>query len=422
MSLLKNYNNTIVACYIGYIVQAIVNNFVPLLFITFQNTYNISLDRITLLVTVNFGVQLLVDLLSSKLVDKTGWRTAMIAAHVFAALGLAGLTLLPELFGAAFYGLLLAVIFYAVGGGLLEVCVSPIVEACPTKRKAAAMSLLHSFYCWGSVAVILASSLYFLFRGTGDWKVMALIWAAVPALNCIYFMLVPMPEQEAEAKSGSFKALFGNKIFWLMALLMICAGASEVCIAQWASSFAESGLGVSKVVGDIAGPCAFAFLMGVSRLVFAKLSEKVRLEPMLLVSGALCAGGYLIIALSPNAVLSLVGCGICGFAVGAMWPGTFSLSAGGIKGGGTMMFAFLALAGDVGCTAGPTLVGFVTDAFGGELQKGLSFGIIFPVILCIGLAVFMVINAKNKKKTMLEASLSETPGVKEEKDNDSIQS
>ena len=422
MSLLKNYNNTIVACYIGYIVQAIVNNFVPLLFITFQNTYNISLDRITLLVTVNFGVQLFVDLLSSKLVDKTGWRIAMIAAHVFAALGLAGLTLLPELFEDAFYGLLLAVVFYAVGGGLLEVCVSPIVEACPTKRKAAAMSLLHSFYCWGSVAVILASSLYFLFRGTGDWKVMALIWAAVPALNCIYFMLVPMPEQEAEAKSGSFKALFGNKIFWLMALLMICAGASEVCIAQWASSFAESGLGVSKVVGDIAGPCAFAFLMGVSRLVFAKLSEKVRLEPMLLISGALCAGGYLIIALSPNAVLSLVGCGICGFAVGAMWPGTFSLSAGGIKGGGTMMFAFLALAGDVGCTAGPTLVGFVTDAFGGELQKGLSFGIIFPVILCIGLAVFMVINAKNKKKTMLEASLSETPGVKEEKDNDSIQS
>lgn len=422
MSLLKNYNNTIVACYIGYIVQAIVNNFVPLLFITFQNTYNISLDRITLLVTVNFGVQLFVDLLSSKLVDKTGWRIAMIAAHVFAALGLAGLTLLPELFEDAFYGLLLAVVFYAVGGGLLEVCVSPIVEACPTKRKAAAMSLLHSFYCWGAVAVILASSLYFLFRGTGDWKVMALIWAAVPALNCIYFMLVPMPEQEAEAKSGSFKALFGNKIFWLMALLMICAGASELCIAQWASSFAESGLGVSKVVGDIAGPCAFAFLMGVSRLVFAKLSEKVRLEPMLLVSGALCAGGYLIIALSPNAVLSLVGCGICGFAVGAMWPGTFSLSAGGIKGGGTMMFAFLALAGDVGCTAGPTLVGFVTDAFGGELQKGLSFGIIFPVILCIGLAVFMVINAKNKKKTMLEASLSETPGVKEEKDNDSIQS
>ena len=398
MSLLKNYNNTIVACYIGYIVQAIVNNFVPLLFITFQNTYNISLDRITLLVTVNFGVQLLVDLLSSKLVDKTGWRIAMIAAHVFAALGLAGLTLLPELFEDAFYGLLLAVVFYAVGGGLLEVCVSPIVEACPTKRKAAAMSLLHSFYCWGSVAVILASSLYFLFRGTGDWKVMALIWAAVPAFNCIYFMLVPMPEQEAEAKSGSFKALFGNKIFWLMALLMICAGASEVCIAQWASSFAESGLGVSKVVGDIAGPCAFAFLMGVSRLVFAKLSEKMRLEPMLLVSGALCAGGYLIIALSPNAVLSLVGCGICGFAVGAMWPGTFSLSAGGIKGGGTMMFAFLALAGDIGCTAGPTLVGFVTDALGGELQKGLSFGIIFPVILCIGLAVFMVINAKNKKK------------------------
>lgn len=420
MSLLKNYNNTIVACYIGYIVQAVVNNFAPLLFITFQNTYDISLDKITMLVTINFGVQLLVDLISSKLVDKIGWRIAMVAAHIFATLGIAGLALLPELFDDAFYGLMIAVMLYAVGGGLLEVCVSPIVEACPTKKKAAAMSLLHSFYCWGAVVVILISSLYFLFQGTAGWKLMAFIWAAIPALNCIYFLLVPIPKQEGEAKSGSFKSLVKNKTFWLMAVLMICAGASEVCIAQWASSFAESGLKVTKVVGDIAGPCAFAFLMGISRLVFAKLSERVRLEPMLLISGILCALGYLIIAVSPNAVLSLVGCGICGFAVGAMWPGTFSLSASGIKGGGTMMFAFLALAGDVGCTVGPTLVGLVADSAGGNLQTGLSFGIIFPVIMCVGIIVLMLITRKKYNKTA--EPLFEENGENKEGNNDSKQS
>lgn len=422
MSLLKNYNNTIVSCYIGYIVQAIVNNFAPLLFLTFQSQYDISLDKITMLVTINFGVQLLVDLISAKVVDKIGWRAAMVTAHIFATLGIAGLAFLPELFADEFYGLMIAVMLYAVGGGLLEVCVSPIVEACPTKRKAAAMSLLHSFYCWGAVAVILISSLYFMFEGTAGWKMMAYIWAIIPALNCIYFLLVPMPKQEAEEKTGNFKSLMTNRVFWLMVLLMVCAGASEVCIAQWASSFAESGLGVSKVVGDIAGPCAFAFLMGISRLIFAKLSEKLKLEPLLLISGILCAAGYLIIAVSPNAILSLVGFGICGFAVGAMWPGTFSLSANGIKGGGTMMFAFLALAGDVGCTAGPTLVGLVTDATDGRLQTGLSFGIIFPAVLSLGLIIYMLINKRNKKAA-LDVPLSESRGAdKEENNNDNIQS
>ena len=420
MSLLKSHNNTIVACYIGYIVQAIVNNFLPLLFITFRDSYGISIEKITLLTTLNFGMQLLVDLISSKLVDKIGWRISMIAAHIFAALGLAGSAFLPELFDDKFYGLLIAVMLYAVGGGLLEVCVSPIVEACPTKKKAAAMSLLHSFYCWGSVAVIAISSVYFMLKGTAEWKIMALIWAAVPALNCIYFMLVPMPKQEGEAKSGSFKSLFTNKMFWLMALLMVCAGASEIGISQWASGFAESALGVTKAVGDIAGPCAFAFLMGIARLVFAKLSERVKLEPMLLASGLLCAGSYLIIALSNNAALSLVGCGLCGFAVGALWPGTFSLSAGGIKGGGTMMFAFLALAGDVGCTVGPTLVGLVADSAGGNLQTGLSFGIIFPVIMCVGIIVLMLITRKKYNKTA--EPLFEENGENKEGNNDSKQS
>lgn len=419
MSVLKSYDHTIVGCYIGYVVQAIVNNFAPLLFITFQNSYGIELEKITMLITVNFGVQLLVDLLSAKFADKIGWRACMIAAHLFAALGLSGLAFLPELFQEEFYGLLIAVMLYGIGGGLLEVCVSPIVEACPTKRKAAAMSLLHSFYCWGSVLVILVSSLYFMFRGTGDWKIMALIWAAVPALNLIYFLLVPMPEQSGEKAPGSFKSLLGNGMFWLMALLMFCAGASELCISQWASGFAESGLNVTKAVGDIAGPCLFAFLMGISRLLFAKLSDKIKIEYILTCSCLLCAAGYLLIALSPDAVGALVGCGLCGLSVGALWPGTFSMSAAGIKGGGTMMFALLALAGDVGCTTGPTLVGLVTDALDGSLQTGLSFGIIFPLLMTIGLIVLVAVR-KSKSKKLGESLL--LPREKEREKDDSERS
>ena len=422
MSLLKNYNNTIVACYIGCVVQAIVNNFAPLLFITFRDSYGIALDKITLLITVNFGVQLLVDVLSAKLVDKIGWRVAMVAAHVFAAFGLAGLAFLPELFADPFYGLLLAAIFYGMGGGLLEVCVSPIVEACPTKRKAAAMSLLHSFYCWGSVLVILASSLYFMFRGVGDWKIMALIWAAIPALNCIYFLLVPMPRQEEAAQAGSLKKLFSDKKFWLMLLLMFCAGASELCISQWASGFAESGLGVEKAVGDIAGPCAFALLMGISRLLFAKLSDKMALEKMLLASSAVCIAGYLMIAFSSEAVTALIGCGVCGLAVGALWPGTCSMSAGSIK-GGTMMFALLALAGDIGCTTGPTLVGLVTDATDGSLQTGLSFGTIFPVLMFTGLLIYAVAAAKKKRSALgVKLSGGEEKEIAEEQNDDNFKS
>lgn len=379
------YQSTIKACFIGYIVQAIVNNFAPLLFLIFQSTYNIPLSKITLLITFNFFVQLCVDMLSAGFIDKIGYRTAIILAHVLSALGLVSLAVLPGMLPNAFAGLLIAVMIYAVGGGLLEVLVSPIVEACPTDNKETAMSLLHSFYCWGHVGVVLLTTLFFSVFGVGKWKVLAILWAVIPALNCLLFAKVPVYSLLEEGDAGlPVKKLFGNKTFWLLLLLMICAGASEQAVSQWASTFAESGLNVSKTVGDLAGPMFFAILMGVSRTFYGKYGEKIELNMFMRLSAVLCVCSYLLISLSPMPVFGLLGCGICGLSVGILWPGFFSIAANVIPRGGTMLFALLALGGDVGCSAGPTFAGMVSSAAGGNLHMGILAAVIFPVMMFAG--------------------------------------
>ena len=367
----QNYKHTINACYIGYITQAVVNNFAPLLFLTFQRSYGISLGKISFLVTVNFGVQLLVDFLAAHFVDRIGYRISIVTAHILAAVGLIGLALFPQMMEDSYSGLMAAIILYAVGGGLLEVLVSPIVEACPTERKAAAMSLLHSFYCWGHMGVVILSTAFFYLFGIDQWQVLAVIWAAVPLANALYFFLVPIRTLAEEEEGLSIRRLSGKMVFWILMVLMICAGASEQAVSQWASAFAESGLHVSKSVGDLAGPCAFAFFMGVSRVVSAKYSDRISLERIMLGSGGLCVVSYLLIALSPWPVLSLAGCALCGFAVGALWPSTFSLAMKKIPGGGTAMFALFALAGDIGCAGGPLVVGRISGVFGDDLRIGI---------------------------------------------------
>ncbi len=379
------YQSTIKACFIGYIVQAIVNNFAPLLFLIFQSTYNIPLSKITLLITFNFFVQLCVDMLSAGFIDKIGYRTAIILAHVLSSLGLVSLAVLPGMLPNAFAGLLIAVMIYAVGGGLLEVLVSPIVEACPTDNKETAMSLLHSFYCWGHVGVVLLTTLFFTVFGVGKWRVLAILWAVIPALNCLVFAKVPVYSLLEEGDAGlPVKKLFGNKTFWLLLLLMICAGASEQAVSQWASTFAESGLNVSKTVGDLAGPMFFAILMGVSRTFYGKYGEKIDLNMFMRLSAVLCVCSYLLISLSRMPVFSLLGCGICGLSVGILWPGSFSIAANVIPRGGTMLFALLALGGDIGCSAGPTFAGMVSSAAGGNLHMGILAAVIFPVMMFAG--------------------------------------
>ena len=387
MTIRMNYNHTLLVSYTGYITQSIVNTFVPLLFLTFQSTYQIPIDKITLLVTINFVIQLLVDLLSTKFVDRIGYRVCIVAAHLFAASGLVGISLFPDWFSDPFIGLLTAVCLYAVGGGLIEVLISPIVEACPTERKAAAMSLLHSFYCWGCVLVVLLSTLYFSLAGIQNWRILSMLWAIIPLWNAFYFTQVPISTLEETHKTIPLRSLLSKRIFWILALLMICAGASELAMSQWASAFAESGLQVSKTLGDLAGPCMFAVLMGLSRVLYAKWSERINLPHAMLLCGFLCIGGYLIAALVPIPFVALLGCGLCGFSVGILWPGTFSLAAVKCPGGGTAMFALLALFGDVGCSIGPTLVGFISGFASNGLRTGLLVALLFPLLLLLGIGL-----------------------------------
>ena len=380
----QKYQKTIYACFVGYIVQAIVNNFVPLLFLTFEKSYHIPLSQITMLITINFGIQLLVDLLSAGFVDRIGYRVSVVLAHVFAAVGLVGLVLLPEIMPNAFAGLLIAVFIYALGGGLIEVLISPIVESCPTDNKEKAMSLLHSFYCWGHVGVVLLSTVFFGIFGIANWKILACIWALIPVINAFVFAKAPIAPLIEEGESGmTMLDLCKSKAFWVMMLMMLCAGASEQAVSQWASTFAEKGLGVTKTIGDLAGPMTFAILMGSSRAFYGKFGHKIDLDRFMLGSSVLCIFSYLLIVASPIPFLLLVGCGICGLSVGIMWPGTFSKASVALKNGGTAMFALLALAGDLGCSGGPTLVGFVSSAAADNLKAGILVAIVFPVVMAV---------------------------------------
>lgn len=382
----KNYQRTIYACFVGYIVQAIVNNFVPLLFLTFEGTYGIEMSRITMLITMNFGVQLVVDLLSAGFVDKIGYRISIVLAHIFSAAGLAGLVFLPEILPDAYTGLCISVVIYALGGGLIEVLISPIMESCPTDNKEKAMSLLHSFYCWGHVGVVLLSTIFFRLAGIENWRILTLLWVVIPVVNGIVFLKSPIAPLIEEGESGlSMKELFRNKIFWLLMLMMLCAGASEQSVSQWASTFAEQGLGVTKTIGDLAGPMAFAILMGSARAFYGKFGDKLNLDRFMLASGVLCVFSYLCIALAPSPVVSLAGCAICGLSVGIMWPGSFSKASAAIRNGGTAMFALLALAGDLGCSGGPTLVGYVSSAAADNLRIGILAAIVFPVLLIVAI-------------------------------------
>lgn len=388
------YKHTMYASFIGYIVQAIINNFIPLLFLTFQSSYNIPISKITFLVTFNFGFQLLIDFLSAGFIDKIGYRLSVIIAHICAGLGLISLTILPEIFSDPFIGLLISVMIYAIGGGLIEVLISPIVEACPTDNKEAAMILLHSFYCWGHVSVVLISTIFFSVFGILNWKYLAIFWSLIPIFNIFLFIKVPILHLIEDGENSlTVKELLSNKIFWLMILLMICAGASEQSVSQWASTFAEKTLNGNKALGDLAGPMFFAIMMGISRTIYGKLGEKINLKLLMIFCSLLCFISYIIISLSPWPLLSLIGCGICGFSVGILWPGTFSISSSILKKGGTALFAFLALAGDVGCSLGPTIVGRLSSIFNDNIKIGILFSSIFPILLIIGI----ILSGINKK-------------------------
>ena len=389
MTKTKNYKKTLIACYLGFITQAISANFTPLLFLTFKSTYGISLEMIAVIPMVFYLTQLLVDLVAVKFADIIGYRACVIASQLVSALGLILMAFLPEVLPNPFVGILISVVLYAIGSGLIEVLLSPIVEACPFENKAGVMSLLHSFYCWGAVGVILGSTLFFAIFGTAYWHILTLIWAVVPLLNTVNFLFCPIERLVEEGEGLRIGQLLRLPLFLLMILLMICVGASEATMTQWASAFTESALGVSKTVGDLVGPCLFAVFMGVARVFYGKKSEKIDLTRVMLYCGSLCVVCYLLAALSPIPIIGLVGCALCGLSVGIMWPGTISISSQKCPKGGTAMFAFLALAGDLGAAIGPGMVGGIADAVGGNLKTGLLFAVVFPVVLIFGLILLI---------------------------------
>ena len=379
----SKYQKTLIACYLGFITQAIAANFAPLLFLTFHRTYQISLGRIAFISTAFFFTQLLVDLFCAKYVDRIGYRRSVIASEVFSAAGLIGLAFLPSLLPDPYVGILISVIIYAMGSGLIEVLVSPIVEACPFDNKDSVMSLLHSVYCGGSVGVILLSTIFFAIFGIENWRILACIWALIPLYNTFNFISCPIESLTEEGEGLSIRQLCHIPIFWIALILMVCAGASEISMAQWASAYVESALGISKSIGDIIGPCLFAVMMGMSRSFYGKYGENIDLMKFMIGSGALCLVCYLLSALAPLPFLNLVGCAVCGFSVGIMWPGTISIASKKIPLGGTAMFALLAMAGDLGGSVGPGIVGFVTQNANDNLKVGMLAGGVFPTVLVL---------------------------------------
>ena len=383
----NNYQKTLLACYLGFVTQAISANYAPLLFLTFRGTYGISLEKIAMIPMVFYLAQLFVDLAATRFADRIGYRRCVVASQVLSAAGLAALAFLPDLLPNPFAGILMAVVLYAVGSGLIEVLVSPIVEACPFDNKDGVMSLLHSFYCWGALGVILGSTLFFALFGVENWRILTVLWALVPLYNMVNFVSCPIERLVEEGRSMAPAQLFRLPLFWLIILLMVCSGASEAAMAQWASAFTESALGVSKTVGDLAGPGLFALFMGISRVLYGRFSERLDLTRTMLFCGVLCAGCYLVAALAASPVLGLAGCALCGLAVGIMWPGSISISAQKCPRGGTAMFAFLALAGDLGATISPTMTGSFAELAGGNLKAGLLAAAVFPVVMGLGLLV-----------------------------------
>lgn len=387
-----NYKHTRIAAYVGFITQAIVNNFSPLLFVTFSGQFGLNLEDLSLLITINFGVQILIDFTSTWFVKPLGTRLCCVLAHVTAAMGLVMYGVLPFIM-PPFVGLIIANIFCAIGGGLDEVVISPVVEAIPGDEKASAMAMLHSFYCWGQVGVVALSTLFFAVFGISHWNTVSILWAIVPAANAVMFCFVPICELNEGGIDTPLRQLFKSRIFILFLVIMICAGASELAMSQWASLFAEEGLGVTKTVGDLLGPCSFAILMGISRLAFGIWGSRMNLGRFILGSGILCVVSYMIAVFAHNPIIALMGCALCGLSVGLMWPGTYSMASARFTAGGNAMFSILALAGDIGCTSGPTIAGLVGDATG-DIKRGLMTAAVFPAVLAVSVGILVF-----KKKT-----------------------
>lgn len=397
---MDKYFRTRIACYIGYFVQAIINNFLPLLFVTFNTKYSLTYDKIGTLIVINFCVQIAVDVCSIKLIDRLTYRGAALLAHILASVGLISLSILPQIMENTFLSIVISIIIYATGSGLIEVIISPLIEYLPGKRGAARMSFLHSFYCWGQVLTVAFTTILFAVLGLDNWHIIAFIWAMVPTANFFIFLKAPIVVPKSEQQGGVRDKVFTKPFFYLLFVLMLCAGASEIAASQWASTFAEQGLGLNKAVGDLLGPCAFALLMGIGRLLYGIFGQKLNVYRLLLICSASCLICYLGIAFSQKPIISIVFCALCGLSVSVMWPMSFSMASMRFKNGGAPMFGFLAAAGDLGCSLGPWVVGIISSK--ASLQHGFLISSIFPGVMIILMIYCVVKFCCTKPKNVLK--------------------
>ncbi len=384
-----NFRHTKLACYIGSFSQAIVCNFMPLLFVIFNQDYKIALYLVTLLATVNFVMQFTMDFVSLFFIDRVSYRTTIITAHLLAGAGFLVLGLIVPNAEHIYAAIIFSVLLFSAGGGIFEVLISPIMEACPSDNKAASMSFLHSMYGFGCVAVIIITNVLLFVFGKENWYQIAIIWAVIPLLNALYFFFVPINKVVENNERMPMHKLIKRKSFLIFFLIMFCSGATEIAMSQWASAFAESSLGISKALGDILGPCIFALMLAFSRVLYSKLANRINLAKYLLFCGIATVFLYIFAAVLPFRFAAITACGLCGFTAGIMWPGTISLAAKTYPTGGAAMFGLFALAGDLGCTLGPTTVGMVSSAFGGDLRTGLLISCVFPILLVGGVSLLM---------------------------------
>lgn len=391
------YSHTRAACCLAYVTQSVAAMFMPLLFVRFGSEFGLSLDRLTALVTVTFFTQIFVDAAAPLIVKKTGYRALAITAALFSFCGILGLYFMADIVPGAFWGLFICTVLYAIGSGLIEVLITPIVDSCPTDKKAGSMAFVHSAYCAGCALVVLLSTVYFAVFGIENWRYLAVLFSAVPLLAAVSFSLVPIVTPEEVRERGRVRDMFKDPLFWLFGVVMICAGASELSMSQWASAFAEAGLGVSKTMGDLLGPCAFAVLMFIGRILYGRISDRVDIIKVMFGCGALCIVSYLLASFASNPVVALMGCCLCGLAVAPMWPATFSLCGKYMPNISSAVFAVYALLGDVGCTGGPTAVGIISGD-SSNISKGLSVALVFPALLIVCLAAVKIIFYKKQSK------------------------
>jgi len=407
----NQYTSTLFACYLGYITQAIVVNLAPLFFVIFQNSFGVTYGDLAGLVLLTFVVQIVTDAIMIKVTPLVGYRKCAVAAHVFSAVGLALLAFLPRIMNP-YGGILISVVLYSIGGGLTEVVISPIVDALPGDAKASAMSLLHAFYSWGQVAVVILSTVVLALIGDDNWRWIPLGWAMIPFFNLFNFMRVPIVEVSEEQKTNGIGTFLKSPIFLVALFMMICGGASEQAMAQWASLFAERALGVSKVLGDLLGPCLFALCMGIGRTGYGIFGEKINIEKALLACAGISVVCYLVTVFVPVPVISLLGCAFCGFGVSLMWPGVLSYTSQKYNyNAGPVLFSLLALGGDTGCSLGPWLTGMVSDLYlhtagGGAAveSQAIRYGILAAIVFPAGMLVLIGIM---KKLRMADAEVPE---------------